>query len=79
VKEILMPEDKHSKALDLTDEALEKIVAGDEKAADQLLKHSAIPSFFLLRFQYIINGGQYGGISHELKRHARLPAAQRTL
>jgi hypothetical protein len=40
VKEILMPEDKHSKALDLTDAALEKIVAGDEKAADQLIEQA---------------------------------------
>ncbi|WP_158742452.1 hypothetical protein [Acidisphaera sp. L21] len=35
-----MTEDKHSKALDLTDAALEKIVAGDEKAADQLIEQA---------------------------------------
>ncbi|WP_158744253.1 hypothetical protein [Acidisphaera sp. L21] len=35
-----MPEDKHSKALDLTDAALEKIVAGDEKAADRLIEQA---------------------------------------
>jgi hypothetical protein len=40
VKEIFMPEDKHSKALDLTDAALEKIATGDEKAADQLLEQA---------------------------------------
>ena len=32
-----MADDKHDKALDLTDQALEKLVAGDEAAADELI------------------------------------------
>ena len=32
-----MADDKHEKALDLTEEALEKLTEGDEKAADKLL------------------------------------------
>ena len=33
-----MSDDKHAKALDLTDQALEKLVDGDEAAADQLIE-----------------------------------------
>ena len=32
-----MADDKHTEALDLTDQALEKLVAGDEAAADELI------------------------------------------
>ena len=32
--------DKHEKALDLTEEALEKLSDGDEKAADALLQEA---------------------------------------
>ncbi len=32
-----MADDKHEKALDLTEQALEKLTDGDEKAADRLL------------------------------------------
>ena len=32
-----MADDKHDKALDLTEQALEKLTDGDEKAADKLL------------------------------------------
>ncbi len=32
--------DKHEKALDLTEEALEKLSDGDEKAADALLQQA---------------------------------------
>ncbi len=35
-----MADDKHAKALDLTDQALEKLVAGDEKAADKLIEQA---------------------------------------
>ena len=33
-----MTDDKHAEALDLTDQALEKLVAGDEAAADRLIE-----------------------------------------
>ncbi len=33
-----MADDKHTQALDLTDQALEKLVDGDEAAADQLIE-----------------------------------------
>ena len=32
-----MPDDKHEKALDLTEQALEQLNSDDEKAADRLL------------------------------------------
>ena len=32
-----MSDDKHEKALDLTEQALDKLSAGDEKAADALI------------------------------------------
>ena len=32
-----MADDKHEKALDLTEQALEKLTEGDEKAADKLI------------------------------------------
>ena len=32
-----MSDDKHEKALDLTEQALEKLTEGDEKAADKLI------------------------------------------
>ena len=32
-----MPDDKHEKALDLTEAALQKLVEGDEKGADKLI------------------------------------------
>ena len=32
-----MSDDKHERALDLTEQALEKLDAGDEKAADKLI------------------------------------------
>lgn len=32
--------DKHEKALDLTEEALEKLTEGNEKAADKLIKEA---------------------------------------
>ncbi len=33
-----MPDDKHEKALDLTEQALEKLNSDDEKAAERLLE-----------------------------------------
>ncbi len=33
-----MADEKHEKALDLTEQALEKLTKGDDKAADQLLE-----------------------------------------
>ena len=35
-----MADDKHNEALDLTEEALEKLAAGDEKAADKLIEQA---------------------------------------
>ena len=35
-----MPDDKHEKALDLTEQALEKLTDGDEDAADTLIKEA---------------------------------------
>ena len=32
-----MADDKHEKAVDLTEQALEKLTEGDEKAADRLI------------------------------------------
>ncbi len=32
-----MADDKHEKALDLTEQALEKLTEGDDKAADKLI------------------------------------------
>ena len=32
-----MADDKHDKAVDLTEQALEKLTEGDEKAADRLI------------------------------------------
>ena len=32
-----MPDDKHEQALDLTEQALEKLADGDEKSADKLI------------------------------------------
>ncbi len=32
-----MPDDKHEKAIDLTEQALEKLTEGDEAAADKLI------------------------------------------
>ena len=35
-----MADEKHEKALDLTEQALEKLTKGDDKAADQLLEQA---------------------------------------
>ena len=35
-----MADDKHEKALDLTEQALEKLTDGDEAAADKLIKEA---------------------------------------
>ena len=35
-----MSDDKHEKALDLTEQALEKLTEGDDKAADKLLNEA---------------------------------------
>jgi uncharacterized protein HemY len=35
-----MADDKHEKALDLTEQALEKLTDGDDKAADKLLSEA---------------------------------------
>ena len=35
-----MADDKHEKALDLTEQALEKLTDGDEAAADRLIKEA---------------------------------------
>ncbi len=35
-----MADDKHEKALDLTEQALEKLTDGDEEAADKLIKEA---------------------------------------
>ena len=35
-----MADDKHEKALDLTEQALEKLTDGDEAAADALIKEA---------------------------------------
>ncbi len=35
-----MADDKHEKALDLTEQALEKLTDGDEVAADKLIKEA---------------------------------------
>ncbi len=35
-----MADDKHDKALDLTEQALEKLTDGDDKAADKLLSEA---------------------------------------
>ena len=32
-----MPDEKHEQALDLTEQALEKLAEGDEKSADKLI------------------------------------------
>lgn len=35
-----MADDKHDKALDLTEKALEKLADGDDKAADKLIEQA---------------------------------------